>query len=71
MFKLIVLLAIRGMKFTFKYLEERNIINSILEMRNNKKYISGKDAKPKETQLQQKFIKLVNKIRNQTLYFWK
>jgi hypothetical protein len=71
MFKLIVLLASRGIKLMFKYLEERNIINSILEMRNNKKYISGKEVKPKKTQLQQKFLKLVNKICNQTLYFWK
>ena len=37
--KLIVLLASRGVKLMLTYLEERNIIISILENRNNKKLI--------------------------------
>jgi len=39
MFKFIVLIANRGVKLMFTYLEERNIIISILEKRNNKTII--------------------------------
>jgi hypothetical protein len=56
MYKLIVLLASGDVKLMFIYWEERNIKNSILEIRNEKNYIGGKEPKTEETQLQENLL---------------
>ena len=55
----------------FTYWEERSIKFQSSKWETIKNYIEGKGPKPKETQRQQTFLKLVNKMCNKTVYFWK